>query len=159
MIKDWLAVFARVRAALMRRGRSQEDADDLVHEAWIRLACYQREKVVEQPEAFLMRTAINLSIDAYRTRAKHGEEVQLEDVVLVATTPSPEAVLYGRERVARMSVCMNRLNERTRTIFKAHRIHGMSYEDIAREHGLSVSSVEKHIAKATLLITSWMEGW
>jgi RNA polymerase sigma factor (sigma-70 family) len=159
MIKNWQAVFSRVRAALMRRGRSEQDADDLVQEAWIRLACYQRDQDVAQPEAFLMRAALNLSIDAHRARVNHGEQVMLEDVVLVDATPSAEAVLLGRERMARLSVCLGRLNDKTRAIFLAHRIDGMSYQEIARVHGLSVSSVEKHIAKATLLLTSWMEGW
>lgn len=159
MIKNWRGVFSRVRGALMRRGRTEQDADDLVQEAWIRLACYEREQPVAQPEAFLMRTALNLSIDAHRTRRSRGEEVVLDDVVLVDMTPSTEDVLLGRERIARLSVCLGRLNDKTRAIFLAHRIDGMSYQEIARLHGLSVSSVEKHIAKATLLLTSWMEGW
>jgi RNA polymerase sigma factor (sigma-70 family) len=159
MIKNWQAVFSRVRAALMRRGRSEQDADDLVQEAWIRLACYQQDQVVAKPEAFLMRAALNLSIDAHRTRASHGEEVLLDDVVLIDATPSAEAVLLARERLARLSVCLSRLNDKTRAIFLGHRIDGMSYQEIARLHGLSISSVEKHIAKATLQLTSWMEGW
>jgi RNA polymerase sigma factor (sigma-70 family) len=159
MADNWQRAFSRVRAALMRRGRSEHDADDLVQEAWIRLACYEREQPVAQPEAFLMRAALNLSIDAHRTRSSRGEEVLLEDVVIVDAAPSAEAVLLGRERLARLSVCLGRLNDRTRAIFLAHRIDGMRYQEIARLHGLSVSSVEKHIAKATLLLTSWMEGW
>lgn len=159
MIKNWPNVFARVRSALMRRGRTEHEADDLVQEAWIRLANYERERPVEQPEAFLMRAALNLSIDAHRTHQSRGEEVLLEDVVLVDATPSAEAVLLARERLARLSVCLGRLTETTRTIFLAHRVDGMSYQEIARARGLSVSAVEKHIAKAMLLLTSWMEGW
>ncbi|MBI3348589.1 MAG: RNA polymerase sigma factor, partial [Burkholderiales bacterium] len=59
---------ATIRAALQRRGNSAHDAEDLVQEAWVRLACYEREQVVVQPEAFMMRTALNLSIDAHRAR-------------------------------------------------------------------------------------------
>lgn len=143
----------------MRRGRSEQDADDLVQEAWIRLDTYQREQSVEQPEAFLMKAAINLSIDAYRVRKGRGEEVLLEDVVLIDTTPGVEEALLGRERLAHLSKCLGRLNDKTRAIFLAHRIDGMSYQEIAKAHGLSVSSVEKHIAKAVLLLTGWMEGW
>ena len=143
----------------MRRGRTEHEAEDLVQEAWIRLDRYQRERVVEQPEAFLMRAALNLSVDAYRARSSQGEQVLLEDVVLIDTTPSAEARLLARERIAQLSVCLGRLNDRTRVIFLAHRVDGMSYPEIARRHRLSVSSVEKHIAKATLLVTSWMEGW
>ncbi len=156
---NWTAAFARVRAALIRRGRSVHDADDLVQEAWVRLACYERDQPVVKPEAFLMRTALNLSVDAHRTRVSRGEEVVLDEVVLVDGAPGAEAVVLGRERVARLSVCLGRLNEKTRDIFWAHRCDGMSYQEIARLHGLSVSTVEKHIAKATLQITTWMEGW
>lgn len=156
---DWRAAFARVRAALMRRGRTSDEADDLVQEAWVRLACYEKEQAVVQPEAFLMRAALNLSIDAHRARASRGEEVVIDEVELVDAAPTAEAIMLGRERLARLSVGLGRLSEKTRDIFLAHRIDGLSYQEIARQHRLSISSVEKHIAKATLVMTSWMEGW
>lgn len=156
---NWRPVFAKVKAALMRRGRSEHDADDLVQEAWVRLAQFERQQQVLQPEAFLMRAALNLSIDAYRLSQSRGTEVLLEDVVLVDATPSAEAVLLARERVNRLSVGIGRLPEKTRTLFLANRIDGKSYSEIAREHNLSVTAVERHIAKATLRLASWMEGW
>lgn len=159
MRTDWRSAFSRIKAALVRRGRSEHDADDLLQEAWVRLACYEREQPVDEPEAFLMRAALNLSIDAYRLRHSHGEEVLLEDVVLVDTSPSTEAVLLARERVARLGVCLGRLTEKTRTIFLAHRIEAKTYQEIAREHDLAVSTVEKHVAKAVMQVTAWMEGW
>ena len=150
---------SRVRAALMRRGRTVHDADDLVQEAWVRLACYEREQTVAKPEAFLMRTALNLSIDTHRMRLNHGDEVVLEEVVLVDVAPTAEAVVLARERVARLSVCLGRLSEKTRNIFLAHRIDGMSYQQIAQRRRFSISTVEKHVAKATMQVTGWMEGW
>lgn len=159
MTRDLRGAFARVKAALLRRGRTEHDAEDLLQEAWVRLACYEREHPVEKPEAFLMRAALNLSIDAYRLRQSHGEEVLLEDEVLVDLSPGAEAVLLARERVARLSVCLSRLSDQTREIFLAHRIEGMTYQEIARQHQLSVSTVERHVAKALLLLVTWMEGW
>ena len=159
MTKNWPPVFTRIRAALMRRGRSTEDADDLVQEAWVRLACYERDQVVVEPEAFLMRTALNLSIDAHRMRVSHGEEVLLDDVVLLDLAPGTEAVVLARERMARLSLCLGRLNEKTRDILLAYRVDGLTYREIAQRHSLSISTVEKHIAKATLQLTTWMEGW
>ena len=159
MATNWKGAFASVRAALMRRGRTTHDADDLVQEAWVRLAGYEIEHEVIEPEALLMRIALNLSIDTYRARAARGDEVQLEEVVLIDATPTAEAVVLSRERMARMSICLGRLNDKTRDIFIAHRIEGLSYQDIAQSHRLSISTVEKHIAKALVQITGWMKGW
>jgi RNA polymerase sigma factor (sigma-70 family) len=159
MVRNWKAALARVRAALLRRGRSPQDADDLVQEAWIRLAAYERETPVAEPEAFLMRAALNLSIDAHRARALRGEQLLIEDLHLVDTAPSAEATVLARERLVRLGECLGRLSERTRTIYLENRVEGMSYQQIAQRHGLSVSGVEKHIARATMLVTSWMEGW
>ena len=159
MVNNWKSAFSRVKSALMRRGRSAHDADDLLQEAWVRLACYERDQPVHQPEAFLMRAALNLSIDSHRRRLGQGEEVELDDEVLIDTTPSAEAVLLGKERVARLGVCLGRLNGKTRDIFLAHRVDGLNYTEIARSHGISANAVERHVAKATLLLTCWMEGW
>jgi RNA polymerase sigma-70 factor (ECF subfamily) len=159
MATNWKVAFDNVRAALMRRGRTTHDADDLVQEAWLRLACYEREQTVVKPEAFLMRTALNLSIDTYRMHATRGEEVVPEEVVLMDPAPDVEAILLGRERMTRFSQCVGRLNQKTRDIFLAHRIDGMSYQEIAGRHQISISTVEKHIAKALAQITAWMEGW
>lgn len=123
------------------------------------MAGQQGSAPVANPAAFLMRTALNLSIDAHRAQRAHGEEVAIDDVVLADLAPGVEDVLLGRERLARMSVCLGRLPERTRGIFLAHRLDGRSYTDIARELGISVNAVEKHVTKATLLLTCCMEGW
>ena len=159
MKKNLPPVFARVRDALRRRGSSSQDAEDIVQEAWVRLVSYERNQVVDRPEAFLMRTALNLSIDAHRTQLNHGEEVVLDEVVLVDDSPAVESVVLGRERMARLTECLARLGEKNRDIFLAHRLDGLTYREIADRHGLSVSTVEKHIAKATLQLITWMEDW
>ena len=107
----------------------------------------------------MMRIALNLAVDAHRMRTSHGEEVLAESVVLIDTAPDIEAEVLGRERLAHLSVCLGRLNEKTRTIFLSHRLDGSTYEEIAQRHGLSISTVHMHVAKATLQLTTWMEGW
>lgn len=158
MLKNLPPVFFRIRSALMGRGRSEHEVDDLVQEAWIRLNCYEGEEVRE-PDAFLMRTALNLSIDGYRARQAHGPEVVLDEAVVVDTAPGTEQVVLNRERLDRLSEGLARLNEKTREIFMAHRIEGLSYREIGQRFGLSASTVEKHVARAMLHLTNWMRGW
>ncbi|MBX3628256.1 MAG: sigma-70 family RNA polymerase sigma factor [Rhizobacter sp.] len=159
MVRNWGALLKRVRSMLLRRGRSSEDADDLVQEAWLRLAMYTRETPVDKPGAFLARTALNLAVSADRARAVRGEEVEVEQVALADSSPGTEAAVLARERLARLDVCVSRLGGRTRAIFLDVRFGDMSYPEAARRYGISVSAVEKQMAKATMLVTRWMEGW
>ena len=114
---------------------------------------------LDEPEAFLMQAALNLSIDSYRSARRRGEQVAMDEDSLADPAPGVEAVHLGRERMARLCQGMRCLNGKTRDIFLAQRVHGMSYQEIAQQHRLSISAVEKHMARATLMITSWMEGW
>jgi RNA polymerase sigma-70 factor (ECF subfamily) len=159
MGRNWEAVLRRVRAMLLRNGRTSEDADDLVQEAWVRFAVYQQETPVARPGAFLSRVARNLAVSSDRARAVRGEEVEVDEVALADLSPGTEATVLARERVARLDVCLGRLGSRTQAIFLDVRYGGLSYPEVARRHRISVSAVEKHVAKATMLLTRWMEGW
>lgn len=159
MARDWEAMLRRVRGMLLRRGRTSDDADDLVQEAWVRLAVYERETPVLEPGAFLFRTAMNLAISSDRARAVRGHPVDAEEAVLVDGSPGVEATVLARERVARLEEGLAGLDARTRSIFLDVRHRGMGYAEVARRHGITVSAVEKQVAKATMLLTRWMEGW
>jgi len=163
-VKEWQSVFSRVKSALLRRGCSSHDADDLVQDAYLKLAGYEVDHTVLRPDAFLMRAALNLAIDFYRVQRNHGESVLLEEMTLdellrADALPTTEATVLARERMARLSESLAGMGLRTRRIFLAHHKDGMTYPEIARLHGLSVSSVEKHMAKATMAVMRWMEGW
>lgn len=163
-INDWNAALSHVRMVLRHRGCTREDADDLAQEASLKLICYELAHRIDRPDAFLMRTAINLAIDAHRAQRCRGDQL-LPDAsvpeVLQVEDPAPtaEATVLGKERMARFSEGLVGLNVKTCRIYLDHRMHGMSYQAIARAHGLSVAAVEKRIARATMAVLRWMEGF
>ncbi len=159
MSRNWKLVLANTKATLMRRGRTMHDAEDLVQEAWLRYARYQRDNTVEKPEAFLMRTALNLSVDAHRARLLRGEEVNVDDLELEDPSPGAEATVLGRERVARADACLRRLGAETQAIFLAHRVEGLSFQQIATLRQIPVTRVEYHVAKATTALALALQGW
>lgn len=51
------------------------------------------------------------------------------------------------------------LSPRTRRILLGQRLDGLSYAELARREGISVSAVEKHVAKAVAFMMAWMREW
>jgi RNA polymerase sigma factor (sigma-70 family) len=152
------SILEKLRRLLRSRGRSVEDADDLIQEAFLRLQVYCREHTVEKPEAFLVRTALNLSTDQAgherRQRMDHGV---LEKVALVDPSPSPDAVYAGQKRLLHWKRGLAALSPRRREVFLLNRLEGYSFPQIADRLGISLSMVEKHAARAVLFLTDWME--
>jgi RNA polymerase sigma factor (sigma-70 family) len=143
--------FHRLRRILLRRGRSHEEAEDLIQQAFLNLHEYcERGGEVLQAEGFLVRTVLRLAINARRDEHRHlYEERQVEELTqLIDTRPTPDEVLAHDECLERMWKVLDTLGRRTRNVFLMHRLGGMSYPDIARQLGISVSAVEKHVARA-----------
>lgn len=145
----------KLRRLLRSRGRTADDTDDLIQEAFLRLQCYCQEKTVEQPEAFLVRAALNLSIDE-RRRAHHRHTVaaRVELLPLIDARPPPEEVLATQQRLERVKQALDALSPRAREVFIL-RAEGYSYGQIAEQLDLAVSTVEKHMAKAALFFDTW----
>jgi RNA polymerase sigma-70 factor (ECF subfamily) len=54
---------------------------------------------------------------------------------------------------------LSQVHPRTREIFLLYRVKEMKQREIAAHLRISVSAVEKHIAKAAPFLLEWMEGW
>jgi RNA polymerase sigma factor (sigma-70 family) len=147
----------RLKRQLRRVGRADADAEDLIQEAFIRLEMYKQTQEVREPEGFLVRAVANLSIDKHRHDSfldMAGEPV--DELPIFDSQPQPDEVYAARERLHTMIAGLEVLPERTQVIFVALRVDGKSYQDIARDEQISVSAVEKHIARAMLHLTEWM---
>src|SRR4051794_18284011 len=90
----------KLRRLLRSRGRSHDDTDDLIQEAFLRLQIYRQGHKVNTPEAFLVRTVLNLSVDQSRQEKRepldHGI---LETLALIDPRPSPDEVYAAEERL------------------------------------------------------------
>jgi RNA polymerase sigma factor (sigma-70 family) len=152
--QEWLAVLRSVRRVL----HDTNDAEDLLHSAFIRLAEYHDRANVANPAAFLVRTAANLAVDERRRRRRHevaSDATELMEVV--DQQPMQTELLATRERLEHVLAGLDSLGARTREIFLMHRIGGVKHRDIAACLGITVSAVEKHIAKASLFLLSWTD--
>jgi RNA polymerase sigma factor (sigma-70 family) len=153
--------FWRILLKRVRRGtRGRQDAEDLLHSAYVRLERYRAGNTVDNPAGFLVRTAINIGVDHHRhERFVVDEPVGTGGLDFGDPNRLPDEVLAARERLKRVTEGLAKLSPRTRDVFLMHRLDGLKYREIADRLGISQSAVEKHIAKAALFLTEWTEGW
>ena len=158
---EFAQVANRLRQRMQRRGRSREETEDLAQEAFLRLYAYQQANTVSDPEGFLTRAGANLSIDAHRREQRSPfSAVPLESIIYLSDScPAQDEVLLARARLKRANEGLFALPERTREILLAQRLDGLSYSEIAHREGISVSAVEKHIARGMKFLLRWMDGW
>lgn len=150
---------ARYRGPLMsfflRRVRHREDAEDLTQETFARLLSSPEASRLENPAAFVFKIAANLLRDRSRRLAVRGPTTPLDDedfdkkVEALVEDRAPERVLLAREELTLALKALGELGERTRDIFILARLENMKQREIASLFGLSVSTVEKHLIKAT----------
>jgi RNA polymerase sigma-70 factor (ECF subfamily) len=149
--------FKRFLKFLRRKGRSREDAKDLlIQEAMLRLSVYGRTADVENEDASLHSTAMNLPVD--QPRQDHGDplkQVPMEDLSarapLMSTQPTPEAVLDNEQRLERIRAALDAVSPLTRAIYLANRA-GYSYAEIAHHFNISHNTITRHMARALLAI-------
>jgi RNA polymerase sigma factor (sigma-70 family) len=155
-MKSRPAHFKRLLKFLRRKGRSHEDAEDLIQEAMLRLHLYGQAVPVVNEEAFLRHAVNNLSIDQHRRdRLDLRKEVPIEEFnarwPLIAQESTPEETLEAEQRLNRIRAVLDAVSLRTREIYFAHRA-GFSYAEIADHMNISQITIKRHIARALLTI-------
>jgi RNA polymerase sigma-70 factor (ECF subfamily) len=151
----------RLLKRLIRHGTSYHDAEDAIQQAFERLCRAQKAKPIHDPAAFLTDLLAKVRIDRWRAERPHREALvaePLEDLELIDLAPNPEECAEACQRLEYLETCFNELNARTRQIYLLHRVNGLSYSQIAAALELSVSAIEKHIARAALLIHELLDS-
>lgn len=146
--------------AVKRAVGGGDGAEDLLHSAFVRLSEYRARNTVENPSAFLVRTAANLAVDERRrVYTRRESRLDIGDMLEIADgQPLHPEVLAAQERLEKVMAALDSLGPRTREIFLLHRVDGMKYREIAARLDITVSAVEKHIAKASLFLVNWVQS-
>lgn len=129
-------------------------AGDLVQEAFVRVLASEGWARIEAPRPYMLRMMRNLAIERLRRArvARFDQLSQLEGFEVPDEAPDAYRVLVGRQQMAALNAALKRLPERCRRVFVMRRIEDHSPGEIARRLGVSVSTLEKRLARAHLLI-------
>lgn len=136
------------------RARDADLASDIVQEAFARFAAIGRAKreTLTRPDSYLYSICLNL----FRDRARQASERNMTPPSY-ETFQDPIAHLESRDSLRRLESAILRLKPKTREIFLARRLDGLTYAEIADRTGLSVKGVEKQMAKAVAQIDRMLD--
>jgi len=144
-------------AALRRRLASMRipDVEDIVSEVLTRAYASDNWRRMDQGRALVFQIARNLLVDAARRHAIVSIEfvADLEVLHLDDGGPSPEAAAAARDELRRLQRVLDTLPPQQRRVFLMRRVQELSPREIAAQLRLSVSTVEKHLARAMVAVT------
>lgn len=128
---------------------NRQVAEDVAHDAYVRVLERTSDTPIEQPRAFLYRTALNLVIDGHRRNAlRQSEPLEVLDNEERYFNPSPQTSLDQGQRLDMLQRALAELPRLCRESFLLRKLEGMSHLQIAEQLGISRSLVEKHIVNA-----------
>ncbi|WP_084578934.1 RNA polymerase sigma factor [Sphingomonas azotifigens] len=139
---------ARLLRFLAARGAGDE-AEDVLHELWQRVVATPSQPLAD-PLAYLFRAAENVMRDRSRSAISRERRQQAwhEASFGAHEEATGERVLIARQRLREAEAVLAAQGPRVSTAFRRYRLDGVGQAVIARELGVSVSSVEKDLQKA-----------
>lgn len=124
------------------------DAADLAQDTFVRLLQRRETLELSAPRAFLRTVARGLVIDHWRREELHRAYLEALAHLPEAQAPSAETrelLLELLERIARL---LDGLKPKVRRAFLLAQCEGLSHKQIAEHMGISLRSVERHVADA-----------
>jgi RNA polymerase sigma factor (sigma-70 family) len=158
----WFDKFAATYRDLLRflhrRTGNDDDARDLAHDTWLRLAEHERSLGHEPPadlRAYLFTVAHHLALDHLRRRklalGHTADHAPIEPDVA-------DGVMY-RQAIQAVEAALQELPPRARDVFLQHRLMGIGQAELAQRHGLSRNMIERDVMLAMDRVQAAIERW
>ena len=124
------------------------DAADVAHDTFVRILVGRHAAQIVEPRDYLATIARGLVIDRYRRHAIEQAYKQTLAERPEATAISEEDKAIIIETLVAVDKALSGLGERTRRIFLLSQIEGLTYQQIADQLQVSLTTVKKHMIRA-----------
>lgn len=143
-----------VRACLRRASVQPGEIDDIVQEAYSRIARLEQFQHISNPKAYLLEVARNVLLEQLRrSRIIRIETVTEVDMPIIHDdSPDQERIAIGKEELRRLQGLIEKLPDRCRKMFVLRKIHGLSQKQIAEQMGVTENTVETQVGRGLRLV-------
>ena len=159
MENQWHHLQARLKRYLGRMLRRPEDVEDIAQEAFVKVLEAGSKGEIHYHKAYLYRTARNLALNALARKSNllvdYMEDFPDPDVFTEGVTV--EDVVAGQRRFELFCRTVAELPEQCRRVMILRKVYGLSQQEVADRLGISISTIEKHLAKGMLHCSTQMQ--
>jgi len=147
----------RIYRKLLKMVRVETIAEELVQDVFVRI--WDKRHQIDPDRSFrsyLFTIAQNLVYDLYR---KVAREERLQEVIKEASSEMymhVEEGVFLKETSEILNKAINNLPSQQKLVFTLCKLEGKSYEDASATLGISTSTINSHIVKATKSIKGYM---
>src|SRR5918997_303871 len=142
----------RARAWLRRMRVTETDADEIIQDAYCRLATLEAVDHIDNPAAYFFSVIRSL----LGRRLRGAKVVPLESIAEIEAadpSPDPEHQVAASQMSERLHLLINELPERCGRILKLRKLQGYSQREIAEMLGITESIVENQVQLAVRSLT------
>ena len=124
------------------------DAADVAHDTFVRILGGRHAAQIVEPRDYLATIARGLVIDRYRRHAieQAYKQTLAERPEALAISEEDKAIII--ETLVAVDKALSALGERARRIFMLSQIEGLTYQQIADQLQVSLTTVKKHMIRA-----------
>ena len=147
------ATVTPLRRYLARLLGNTSEAQDIAHDAYLRLYPTLKAQSAEQPEALLYVTARRLAINRLKRRSIspiHPGEANYD--IAASASPSVEQEVMARQELTLLETAIAELPPGCRAVLLLRKVELLSHREIAERLGIAISTVEKQHARALRLL-------
>ncbi|MCO7518474.1 MULTISPECIES: RNA polymerase sigma factor [Pseudomonas] len=148
LVKLFLSSYDAFRVRLKRRLGSDDLANDVLQETYLRVDRLEAVDNVHKPGAYLYRMALNVAADRREADARLLTGAEVEALLQVGEDQDPARIVGGQREIQSLMGALYELPARRRRIFIAARLEEASHLEIAQRFGISTRTVEKELKAA-----------
>lgn len=154
------ATVGPLRRHLARLLGNDTEAQDIAHDAYVRVYPTVAADRAQKPEALLYTTARRLAFNRLKRRriAPIDEQQPAPLDRAVSSAPGVVQEVIARQDLQRLELAIAQLPEGCRTVLLLRKVQLLSHQEIAARLGITISTVEKQHARALRLLRALLES-
>ena len=138
---------------------SSQDIEDVLQDSYLKALCAEKKHEISSPKAFLFRIARNEALKELQKKSRRITDYldELDQPESSTSETVIEDSIVAQQRFGLFCESALEMPPRCRKAFLMCKVYGFSYKEIASHLDISVSGVEKHIARGLEICNAYVD--